>query len=71
LDVSHGDISHALMIGAWWHGTDSHTDGINGVNVFSKNVFGTFGNFVTFIARFWNDSIIEVGNLKSSESNIS
>jgi hypothetical protein len=71
LDVSHGDISHTLMVGAWWNGTDSHTYGVNGMNVFSEDVFGTFGNLVTFISWFWNDSIIEVGNLKSSESNIS
>jgi len=71
LYVSESDVSNACMIHAWWNRSKGHTNGESGLNILSKDVFGTFGDLVTFIAWFWDNGIIEVGNLHSSENDVS
>jgi len=59
------------MIVAWWNRSESHTNGKSGLDILSENVFGTFTDCIALVTWFWNDGIIEVGDLQSSESNVS
>jgi len=70
-NVSESNVSHALMIGAWSNRSQGHTNGESRLDIFSEDVFGTFANRIALITWFWNNSIIEVSDLQSSEGDVS
>jgi hypothetical protein len=71
LDISKHNVFNAVVIITWWNRADTHANSKVNFNIFDENILGAVSEHFSSVARFWNDSIVKIGDLKSSISSIS
>lgn len=71
LDISKNNVFNAVVIITWWNRADTHANSKVNFNIFDENILGAVSEHFSRVARFWNDSIVKIGDLKSSISSIS